>query len=49
MSQAYCVKDKRKVEIKNPEAVTTKNGKPATRGTCPDCGGGVYLIGAAKA
>ena len=45
MAQAYCVKDKHKVEIKDPEAVTMKNGKPALRGKCPDCGGGVYLIG----
>jgi len=45
MAQAYCVKDKRKVEIANPEQVTMKNGKPAVKGSCPDCKGGVYLIG----
>jgi hypothetical protein len=46
MAQAYCVKDKKKVEIKNPQAVTMKNGKPATKGVCPDCGTTVYRIGA---
>ena len=45
MAQAYCVKDKKKVEIKNPQAVTMKNGKPATKGVCPDCGTTVYRIG----
>jgi hypothetical protein len=46
MAEAYCVKDKKKVEIKNPQAVTMKNGKPATKGVCPDCGTTVYRIGA---
>ena len=45
MAQAYCVKDKKKVEIKDPQAITMKNGKPATKGTCPDCGGSVFRIG----
>ena len=46
MAQAYCVKDKKKVEIQNPQSITMKNGKPATQGTCPDCGGKVFRIGA---
>lgn len=46
--QAYCVKCRKKVEIQNPEQVTMKNGKPATRGVCPKCGTGVYRIGKAK-
>jgi len=46
--QAYCVKCRKKVEIQNPEQVTMKNGKPATRGKCPICGTGVYRIGSAK-
>ncbi len=45
MVEAYCVKDKQKVEIVNPEKVTMKNGKPATKGTCPICKGNVYRIG----
>ena len=46
--QAYCVKCRKKVDIQNPEQVTMKNGKPATRGKCPICGTGVYRIGSAK-
>ena len=46
MAEAYCVKDKKKVEVQNAEQVTMKNGKPALKGTCPECGGKVYRIGA---
>jgi len=46
--QAYCVKCRTKREMKDPQAVTMKNGKPATKGTCPNCGTGMYKIGAAK-
>jgi DNA-directed RNA polymerase subunit RPC12/RpoP len=44
--EAYCVKCKAKVEIKNPEKITMKNGKPATKGECPNCGTKVFRIGA---
>ena len=43
--QAYCVKDRKKVEIKNPKAITMKNGRPATQGVCPICGTKVFKIG----
>ncbi len=43
--QAYCVKDRKKVEIKNPKAITMKNGRPATQGICPICGTKVFRIG----
>ena len=43
--QAYCVKDRKKVEIKNPRAITMKNGRPATQGVCPICGTKVFRIG----
>lgn len=46
MVQAYCVKCKAKVDVKNPEKVKMKNGKPATKGICPKCGTKVYRIGA---
>ena len=46
--QAYCVKCRKKVTIKNAKAVTLKNGKPATKGECPHCGTGVFRIGAIK-
>ena len=43
--QAYCVKDRKTVEIKDPKAITMKNGRPATQGICPVCGSKVYRIG----
>ena len=43
--EAYCLKCREKREITNPEAVTLKNGRPATRGDCPTCGTKVYRIG----
>ena len=46
--QAYCVKDRKKVEIKNPRAITMKNGKAATQGICPICGTKVFRIGKAS-
>lgn len=45
MAQAYCFKCRRKVEIRNPQSVTLKNGRPATRGVCPSCGTKVFRIG----
>lgn len=44
--EAYCVKCKAKREIRNAEKVTLKNGRPANRGTCPNCGTTIYRIGA---
>lgn len=46
--EAYCVKCKAKKEMKNPTAITMKNGKPATTGTCPTCGTKMVKIGAGK-
>ncbi len=43
--EAYCVKDRKKVEIKNPVKVTLKNGKQATQAVCPICGTKVFRIG----
>jgi len=45
--QAYCMKCRGKTEIKNPKAITMKNGKPATQGVCPMCGTKVFRIGKA--
>jgi len=42
--QAYCVKCKAKREVKNPQKVVLKNGRQATKGTCPVCGGKVYTF-----
>jgi len=46
MPEAYCVKCKAKVEIKDAKKITMKNGKPATQGTCPKCSTKVLRIGA---
>jgi RNase P subunit RPR2 len=45
MVQAYCMKCRKKVEIANPQKVTLKNKRPATRGTCPKCRTKVFRIG----
>ncbi len=45
MTTAYCVKCRKKVEIKNEQKVKLKNGKPATKGACPKCGTKVFRIG----
>jgi hypothetical protein len=45
MAQAYCVKDKKMVEVNNPTQITMKNGKKALSGTCPFCGNKVFKIG----
>lgn len=45
--QAYCVKCRAKKDMNNPQAITMKNGKPATQGTCPSCGTKMFRIGKA--
>ncbi len=45
--QAYCMKCRKKVEIKNPKKITMKNKKPATQGVCPKCATKVFRIGKA--
>ena len=45
MTQGYCMKCRTKVEIKNAQKITMKNGKPATSGACPKCGTKVFRIG----
>ncbi len=43
--EAYCFKCKAKREMKNPEKVTLKNGRPATQGICLVCGTKMFRIG----
>jgi hypothetical protein len=38
MVEAYCVKCKKKTDIKDPHEVTMKNGRNAMKGTCAVCG-----------
>lgn len=44
----YCMKCKASRDIKDPQPVTMKNGKPATQGSCPVCGTKIYKIGKAS-
>lgn len=47
MATAYCLKCRAKREMRNPQRVTLKNGRPATKGACPNCGTTMYRIGKA--
>lgn len=47
MATMYCVKERKKVDVDNPQKVTMKNGKPALKAKCPDCGTTMFKIGAA--
>ena len=42
---AYCVKEKKKHEMKNPKQVTMKNGRKAWKGECESCGSKMFRIG----
>jgi hypothetical protein len=44
--EAYCVKCRTKREMKDPQEITMKNGKPATQGACSTCGTKLTRIGA---
>ena len=48
MPEAYCMKCRTKREMKDPKPITMKNGKPATEGTCPECGTKLFRIGKAE-
>ena len=43
--EAYCVKCRSKREMSSPQAITMKNGRPATRGECPVCNTKMFRIG----
>ncbi len=44
---AYCVKCRKKREMKNPRSIVMKNKRPATQGLCPVCGTKMFKIGKA--
>ncbi len=44
MATAYCMKCRRKVEIRNPRRIMLKNRRPATQGVCPSCNTKVFRI-----
>ena len=37
MTEAYCVKCKMKVQMKDPKEETMKNGRKMMKGNCPNC------------
>ena len=41
----YCVKCRKKTGSQNVKQVTMKNGRPATRADCHDCGTRKFRIG----
>ena len=45
--EGYCDKCRAKREIRNPQSITMKNGRPATQGTCPNCSTKMFRIGKA--
>lgn len=45
MATAYCMKCRKRVEIKNPEQITLKNKRPAVQGVCPTCGTKAFRLG----
>jgi len=44
MPTGYCMKCRKKVEMKNPKNKKNKRGMRVAQGTCPKCGTGVYRI-----
>ena len=46
--EGYCLKCRAKREISNAQAVTLKNGRPATSGSCPVCSTKIFKIGKSK-
>lgn len=42
--QAYCVKCRKKTPMKDTQTTQMKNGRPAVKGVCAECGTGVYKI-----
>ena len=43
----YCLRCKDHREMKGTEPTILKNGRPATRGTCSECGANMFRIGKA--
>ena len=46
--QAYCLKCRATKEMKDANAITMKNGSPATQGICPKCSPKMFRIGKAR-
>ncbi len=44
----YCMKCRENREIQEAQRVTMKNGRPATRDRCSECGATMFRIGKAS-
>lgn len=44
MEEGYCMKCKTKREMIETQAITMKNGRPATKGKCSVCGTSMFKI-----
>ena len=44
MAEGYCVKCKAKREMKDSAETTMKNGRKALKGSCSNCGTGMFKI-----
>ena len=42
--EAYCLREKKRVQMKDPKPVVTANGGSAVSGTCPSCGAALYKL-----
>lgn len=42
--EGYCMKCKAKREMKDVKKITMKNGRPAAKGVCPECGTNMFKI-----
>ncbi len=42
--KAYCVKCRKKVDVRDPTHYKMKNGTPSIKGSCPHCGTKVFRI-----
>ena len=44
----YCLKCRESREIQNAQAITMRNGRPASRGKCGECGATMFRLGKAS-
>ena len=42
--EAYCLREKKRVQMLDPKPVVTANGGSALSGTCPSCGAALYKL-----
>jgi len=42
--EAYCLREKKRVQMADPKPVVTANGGSAVSGTCPSCGAALYKL-----